>query len=220
MMRRLRFLVPGEGTWCWYELDGDAVARRQAVFDRSLPVPDPDDPWGGTAESMEGGVSVAADREGLSAVREHFGPVGAQMYESVYGPLTDGRVRVPGNAEDVSEAEFERAWDAARRQRHFTRHRGGPLPEGTSVTGTVVALPWGPGRTGLAVDIGMPGRGFVDMGHLPVAPEDWPTVGTVTEFEVVQIRIHTSADGADLEVRLRPTATPPPGEPWPRPAPR
>lgn len=220
MTRWLRFPVSGEGARYWYELDDDGHALRQAVFDRSLPVPQAGSPLEDVADSPDGGASAAVSRTGLARVRESFGPAGALVHEAVYGVLTEGPVRVPADAVDVTEAEFARAWDSARRQRHFTRYRTGPLPKGAIVTGTVVALPWGAGRTGLAVDFGGPGRGFVDFARLPSRPEDWPPVGTVTEFEVVTLRISTSADAADLEVRLRPTAVPPPGGPWPRHAPR
>ncbi|KAF3468379.1 hypothetical protein [Streptomyces sp. Tu 3180] len=220
MTRWLRFPVLEEGARYWYEPDDEGRARRQVVFERSLPVPRAGHPPAEVAGSPDGGASVAASRAGLALVRERFGARGVRFRETVYGVLTDGRVRVPGDAEDVGEAALARAWDSARRQRRFTRHRTGPLPEGTVVTGTVTALPWGPGRTGPVVDAGRPGRGFVDLGGLPPRTEDWPPVGTVTEFEVVALRIDTSGGRADLEVRLRPTATPPPGGPWPRRGPR
>ncbi|TGA88703.1 hypothetical protein [Streptomyces sp. MZ04] len=39
---------------------------------------------------------------------------------------------------------------------------------------------------------------------------------TVTEFEVTTVHFHFESGGAP-QIRLRPTATPPPGRPWPRP---
>ncbi|MFJ8148117.1 hypothetical protein ACIQ6R_24060 [Streptomyces sp. NPDC096048] len=215
MTRWARFPGPREGLRLWYELAEDGRAPRQATFDRSLPVP----PAGGLTQA-DGGASAAASRDEFSSVRERFGPDGARFHETVYGVPTDGPVRVPSGAEDVTEEDFRLAWDTARRHRRFTRHRTGPLPEGSLVTGTVTALPWGPGVTGLGVDIGGPGRGFADFGQLPRRGEDWPTVGTVTEFEVVQIRFDVRPEGPDLEIRLRPTAVPPPGGPWPRRGPR
>ncbi|MFB7090388.1 hypothetical protein [Streptomyces sp. NPDC056296] len=224
MTRRTRFPGPREGLWLWYEIGEDGHALRQAAFDRSLPVPPAGDPLYRTDCRMggvtEGGASVAASRDDLRLTLERFGPDGVRLYETVYGVLTDGPVEVPPGAEDVTGAEFERAWVTARRHRHFTRHRTGPLPEGSLVTGTVTALPWGPGLTGLVVDIDRPGRAFVDFGQLPPRGEDWPPVGTVTEFEVVQIRFDVRPERPDLQIRLRPTAVPPPGGPWPRRGPR
>jgi hypothetical protein len=219
MTRRLRFPAAEEGAWYWYELGADGRALRQAVFDRSLPVPRAGDPFSYVTESTSGGASIAASRADLSLVHARFGPEGVRFYETVYGVLTDGPVEAPEDAEKVTEAEFQRAWDTAARQRRFTRHRTGPLPEGSVVTGTVRGLPTVPGCTGVHVDIGRIGRGFVDVCHLPRRAEDWPPIGTVTEFEVVQGRLHTRPGRADLEIRLRPTATPPPGAPWPRPGP-
>ena len=59
-------------------------------------------------------------------------------------------------------------------------------PVGQHVTGTVASIPK-PGVIGLFVDLGTgtPPWGFVDVLHLPDAPEQWPAVGTITEFEVV-----------------------------------
>ncbi|MGC9495807.1 hypothetical protein [Streptomyces sp. WG7] len=220
MTRRTRFPGPREGLRLWYEIGEDGHALRLAAFDRSLPVPHAGDLFPHTEEITDGGASVAASRDDLHSALERFGPDGVRFYETVYGVLTDGPVEVPPGAEDVTGAEFERAWDTARRHRRFMRHRTGPLPEGSPVTGTVTALPWGPGRTGLVVDIGRPGRAFVDFGQLPARGEDWPPVGTVTEFEVVQIRFDVRPERPDLEIRLRPTAVPPPGGPWPRRGPR
>ncbi|MFD4407409.1 hypothetical protein ACFWPH_32045 [Nocardia sp. NPDC058499] len=59
-------------------------------------------------------------------------------------------------------------------------------PVGQQVTGTVADIPK-PGVIGLFVDLGTgtPPWGFVDVLHLPDTPEQWPAVGTITEFEVV-----------------------------------
>ncbi|NGO08897.1 hypothetical protein G5C60_15120 [Streptomyces sp. HC44] len=217
MTRRFRIQVPEEGCWYWFEVEEDGWASREAVFDATLEVPRLPEPFERLAGSPAGGASVAASLAELSVVREKFGLVGVQLYETVYGVLAEGPVERPPHAEDVTEAEFERAWSAAVRHRHFTRYDTGPLPVGSCVTGTVSALPWGPGRTGLFVDIGSPAAGFVDMGWLPHDPDGWPPVGTVAEFEVVTIRFDLRPEYTGLQVRLRPTATPPPGEPWPRP---
>ncbi|AQS66689.1 hypothetical protein [Streptomyces pactum] len=199
-----------------YEPAGDGRALRRAAFDRSLPVPHAGD----ERSPADKGASVAASRDDLRSVCERLGPDGVPFHETVYGVPTDGPVEVPPGAEDVAGEEFRRAWDTARRDRRSTRHRTGPLPEGSLVTGTVTALPWGPGITGLVVDIGGPGRGFVDLGQLPHSGEDWAPVGTATEFEVVQVRFSVRPGSPDLEIRLRPTAGPPPGGPWPRRGPR
>ncbi|MEU7774327.1 hypothetical protein AB0C44_23680 [Micromonospora taraxaci] len=67
--------------------------------------------------------------------------------------------------------------DTARR--HF--------PVGEHITGQVVRIPR-PGVTGLLVDLGQEPEGFVDVVVLPYEPADWPAVGTVTTFEVLQHR--------------------------------
>lgn len=181
----------------WFEAGRDGIAVRQASF------PDPHGP-----------ASVAASRDELALALGEFESLGAQLYEVRYGALANGPVT---NGEPVSEAEFETAWRRARHSRNTTApETGGPLPRGTRLTGTVSELPWGPGRTGLFVDLGLPIEGFVDLGHLPLDPEDWPGVGTVTEFEVTTVRFNFALRGAP-QIRLRPTGTPPPGRPWRRP---
>lgn len=220
--RRFRCHVPEDDAWYWFETGDDGWVLRQAVFEGALAVPPLPEGLRDEHEGVAGGASVAASQAQLTLVREEFGLLGVQFYEAVYGVLAEGPVEVPPGAKDVTKDEFDRAWRTAVRHRHFTRYDSGPLPEGTRVPGMVSALPWGAGRTGLAVDIGMPGRGFVDMLLLPRAAEDWPPVGTVTEFEVVTVRfdLDPERERRDLEIRLRPTATPSPGEPWPRPGPR
>ncbi|MGW0840676.1 hypothetical protein ACWD26_11015 [Streptomyces sp. NPDC002787] len=220
MKRRFRFTDPDEDTWYWFEVGRDGRALRQVVFEGAREIPPVPEVLGqrapDTFEGMPGGAAVAAEQDQLALIRERFGLIGAQLHEAVYGVLDEDPVGEPPDAVPVTEAQFERAWRVAVRDRHFTRYDTGPLPEGTRLTGTVSALPWGPGLTGLLVDIGLPPLvAFVDVLHLPRQTEDWPPVGTVTEFEVTSIRFHTG-----LQVRLRPTATPPPGEPWPRPGPR
>ncbi|MGW7082424.1 hypothetical protein ACWGH2_02865 [Streptomyces sp. NPDC054871] len=182
----------------WFETGDDAVPVRQASF-----------------RGPEGPASVAASRDELAWVLDKFEPLGAQLYEVRYGALANGPVTT---GEPVSEAEFETAWQRARHSRNTTApETGGPLPRGTRLTGTVSVLPWGPGRTGLFVDLGLPLVGFVDIGHLLLAPEDWPEVGTVTEFEVTTVRFNLEPQRSDPQIRLRPTATPPPGQPWRHP---
>ncbi|GAA3142764.1 hypothetical protein ACFQ0X_09530 [Streptomyces rectiviolaceus] len=181
----------------WFEAGDDAIAVRQASF-----------------HSPEGPASVAASRAELSWVLDEFEILGAQLYEARYGTLLNGPA---DGGEPVSEAEFDAAWQRARHSRNNTAPETvGPLPQGTRLSGTVSVLPWGPGRTGLFVDLGLPIVGFVDLGHLPLAPEDWPDVGVVTEFEVTTVRFHFEPRG-DPQIRLRPTATPPPGRPWRHP---
>ncbi|GGV36086.1 hypothetical protein GCM10010277_22290 [Streptomyces longisporoflavus] len=185
----------------WFETGEDAIAVRQASFRG---------PEGGG-----GRASVAAARSELAWARDKFELLGAQLYEATYGALLDGPV---SGGEPVSEAEFEDAWQRARHSRNTTAPEpGGPLPRGTRLTGTVSVLPWGPGRVGLFVDPGLPVIGFVDLPHLPFDPADWPDVGTVAEFEVTAVRFRLEPARSAPQIRLRPTATPPPGLPWPRP---
>jgi ribosomal protein S1 len=61
------------------------------------------------------------------------------------------------------------------------------FPVGEVVTGRVAFIPK-PGVIGLFVDLGREPEGFVDVLHLPVEPGQWPPVGTVTTFEVLQHR--------------------------------
>ncbi|MEC3919282.1 hypothetical protein [Nocardia sp. CDC160] len=58
-------------------------------------------------------------------------------------------------------------------------------PVGDHVVGVVTLIPR-PGAIGLFVDLGCPPFGFVDVLNLPESIDQWPTVGTVTEFEVLQ----------------------------------
>jgi hypothetical protein len=60
-------------------------------------------------------------------------------------------------------------------------------PVGDHVTGTVTLIPR-PGAIGLFVDLGQSPAGFVDVLHLPRSADQWPGVGTVTDFEVLQHR--------------------------------
>ncbi len=66
-----------------------------------------------------------------------------------------------------------------------SRHR---FPVGDRVRGRVSAVPWGPGRTGVIVDLDAPGCGFVDILDMPEEPERWPRVGKHGVFEVLQHR--------------------------------
>lgn len=59
------------------------------------------------------------------------------------------------------------------------------LPVGEHVTGRVFRIPK-PGAIGLFVDLGQEPGGFVDVSWLPYEPGEWPPVGTVTTFEVLQ----------------------------------
>lgn len=62
------------------------------------------------------------------------------------------------------------------------------FPVGDRVRGTVCAIPLGPGRAGILVDLGRPPEGWVDVLHLPDDPADWPAVDTTGLFEVLQHR--------------------------------
>jgi hypothetical protein len=61
------------------------------------------------------------------------------------------------------------------------------FPVGEEITGRVTHIPR-PGAIGLFVDLGHKPQGFVDVLHLPHDPDQWPPVGTVTAFEVLQHR--------------------------------
>jgi hypothetical protein len=56
------------------------------------------------------------------------------------------------------------------------------------VRGTVIAIPIGPGRAGVLVDLGQPPQGWVDVLHLPDDPTQWPAVGMTGLVEVLQHR--------------------------------
>ena len=62
------------------------------------------------------------------------------------------------------------------------------FPVGDRVRGTVSAVPLGPGRAGIAVDLGQPPMGWVDVLRLPDDPARWPVVGDSGLFEVLQHR--------------------------------
>jgi hypothetical protein len=62
------------------------------------------------------------------------------------------------------------------------------LPVGDRVRGTVSAIPMGPGRAGVLVDLGHPPQGWVDVLHLPEDATHWPAVGMRGLFEVLQHR--------------------------------
>jgi len=224
LTHRFRYRSPEDDVRSWWETGEDGRILRQAVFEKDLPVPRvPDLPAEGEGEGQvgtRGGASVAASSADLAVVRERFGPLGGRLYEAVYGVMTDGPPDVSHGAEPVTAERFERAWSTAVRHRHFTRYDSGPLPEGTRVTGRVSVLPWGPGRTGLFVDMdAIPVPAFVDMVHLPRDPDGWPPVGTEGAFEVTTIRFDLRPEYTGLQVRLRPAAGPRRGGPSPRPAP-
>jgi hypothetical protein len=61
------------------------------------------------------------------------------------------------------------------------------FPVGEEITGRVTHIPR-PGAIGLFVDLGHEPQGFVDVLHLPRDPDQWPPVGAVTAFEVLQHR--------------------------------
>jgi hypothetical protein len=79
--------------------------------------------------------------------------------------------------EDPPVAEWDELVEARRR-----------FPVGDRVRGRVSAVPWGPGRTGLFVDLGSGPGGFVDVLHLPEDSQGWPPVGYEGFFEVIQHR--------------------------------
>ncbi|MFE2302620.1 hypothetical protein ACFXAW_31045 [Streptomyces sp. NPDC059445] len=97
----------------------------------------------------------------------------------------------------------------------WSRIRKG-LRFGQLFEGTVVKVPR-PGAIGIFVDIGLSVGGFVDVLLLPHESEDWPTEGTVAEFEIwwadsrQQIRLKPSDsrylrnDFTDFVERVRPS---------------
>lgn len=96
----------------------------------------------------------------------------------------------------------------------WTRIRRG-LRFGQVFEGTVVKVPR-PGAIGIFVDIGLSVGGFVDVLLLPEQSEDWPTEGTIADFEIWwadsrrQIRLKPSDshylrnDFTDFVERFRP----------------
>ncbi|MFI8893203.1 hypothetical protein [Streptomyces paradoxus] len=91
----------------------------------------------------------------------------------------------------------------------------GSLRFGQVLRGTVVQVPR-PGAIGIFVDVGWSVGGFVDVLLLPEDAEQWPAVGTITDFEVWwadrrrQVRLKPSdpryvrEDFADSVARVRP----------------
>ena len=196
MTRRFRCHEPGEDAWYWFETaESDRPTRQMTLLG---------------ADSVP---AVAVDFAELAQVRDICGLLGVQLYEVAYGVAAEGPVEEPPGAEPVTEHEFAVMWGRCRSYRQCdVRHSSGPIPVGTRLPGTFIGAPWPPGRTGVVVDLGLPLPGFVDAIHLFRADCVWPPDGTRAEFEVVDIRVNGSP-----QLRLRPTATPPPGEPWPRP---
>ncbi|MER5179302.1 hypothetical protein ABT009_13190 [Streptomyces sp. NPDC002896] len=199
---RFRVRSDDDETTYWFETAPDRWPARQVSFagaDR-LPV-------------------TAASLTELAQTREEFGLLGVQLYEAVYGVLAEGPVEEPPDAEPVTEEEFAHAWRQARWYRHCEAppYDSGPLPAGTRMIGEIAPTPWPPGVTGLFVGLGLPFDGFIDLPWLPRAAADWPPVGTEVELEVTTLRFDFDEAAASLQIRLRPKAAPPPGEPWPRP---
>ncbi|MEU0506236.1 hypothetical protein [Nocardia sp. NPDC005998] len=205
MLRWFRVHDPDGDAWYWFEVGDGGWALRQAVFEAALPIP-VSDPSAPLIDGVVGGASVAASADDLARVREEFGLPGVQFYEAVYGVLSEGPVNAPESATGATRAEFEQAWHTALRHRHFSRYDTGPLPVGTRVSGTVIALPWDAGRTGLFVDIGSVAHGFVDQLDLPRNPQQWPQVGTVVSLEVTTLRVdlYSLFGWTNIQVRLRP----------------
>ncbi|UFS94130.1 hypothetical protein [Nocardia huaxiensis] len=200
-MRWVRF--QGGGIQHWLELSDEGAVLRRIEFDSAAPDPLPEQ-LKPQHSDYPGAAAVAASTAEFVSVRSRFGDSGAWVYEALRG-IPAAESEPPADADDVTGDEFERAWNHAVVQRNFTPCDGGPLPEGSRVTGTVEALPWGPGQTGILVDIGIPIPGFVDRAHLPADPAEWPSIGVRGTFEVLQIRFSQWEDTARLQIRLRPT---------------
>src|SRR3569833_1041175 len=62
------------------------------------------------------------------------------------------------------------------------------FPVGDRVRGIVSAIPMGPGRAGVLVELGQPSEGWVDMLHLPIDPSQGPAVGRSGLVEDLQLR--------------------------------
>jgi hypothetical protein len=199
--RRFRVWSDEDETTYWLETAPDGWPMRQVSCAGSARVP----------------VTAASQTE-LGLVREEFGLLGVQLYEAVYGVLAEGPAEETPDAEPVTEEEFVDAWRHARWYRHCEAppYDSGPLPAGARMIGRIAPTPWPPGVTGLFVDIGLPFDGFIDMPWLPRDADDWPPVGTEVELEVTTVRFDFENARARLQIRLRPRATPQPGEPWPR----
>ncbi len=77
---------------------------------------------------------------------------------------------------------------------------------GQIMTGTVVfAFPW-PGTVGLGIDVGLAVPAFVDVLLLPRDVDQWPQLGTVTEFNYLGMVVHHGPPGArQAQIRLQPT---------------
>jgi hypothetical protein len=86
------------------------------------------------------------------------------------------------------------------------------FPVGKHIRGRVSRL-LKPGVIGLFVDLGQEPEGFVDVLWLPYEPGDWPVVGTVTTFEVLQ---HTPGQVRlfPLDDRFRRPSCLPTGRTW------
>ncbi|MFJ7076939.1 hypothetical protein [Streptomyces sp. NPDC098781] len=202
MTHRFRFRVPVDDEEHWFEVTdgGRGQVVRQITFRGSAGVP-----------------VVAVETDELALTRQACGDWGVQLYEVVYGRPAREPVVEPPEARAVDPHAFDVTWGRARAYRQCeVRHDSGPLPVGTRLTGTFTVSPWGAGVTGVFVDVGLPAPGFVDAAILLRAGCRWPVEGTPAEFEVVDLRVGRSHP----QIRLRPTAVPPHGEPWPRPGPR
>ncbi|MBL1075835.1 hypothetical protein JK358_15675 [Nocardia sp. 2] len=199
-MRWVRF--QGHGVQHWLEMSDKGAILRRIEFDSAAPDPLPPQLRPERSDYPGAAVAAASITEFLS-VRSRFGDSGAWVYEALRGdPAVEAEP--PSDATEVTSDEFDHAWNHAVVQRNFTPCEGGPLPEGSRVTGTVEALPWGPGQTGILVDIGIPIPGFVDKAHLPGDPGEWPTIGVRGTFRVLQIRFSQWEDTARLQIRLEP----------------
>lgn len=143
---------------------------------------------------------------------DRFGPPGQALYETRYGLMTYANLtdsEFPPNAVDVTEAEFDATFDAAREYLRGRLQTSGPLAMGTRLSGRFEQPPWPEGRTGVPVtlDNGLPG--FVDAIWFFHAAASWPAPGTIAEFDVEEVR--------EWQIRLRPTAVPSTDPGWPQP---
>ena len=102
--------------------------------------------------------------------------------------MADHRVRAAGSTVVT--------WPPAGGQEEWDQLRPG-LRIGQRLMGTIAWVPK-PGAIGLGVDLGLPIGGFVDVLLLPGANDDWPEIGTVTEFEV------WAMDERYPQIRLKP----------------